>query len=267
MYAGHAISGTPVDHLKDDNAKKEQLEINENNFRDYSLEDIEEKIKDNKQEIRRLLKEYFAMRQKEVQKNIQSKMKDPGNNKKGSVKKKSSAGKNQENQAEEPAHHTDIIIEEYINLVSINQELYSNTVNHQSASKEAPNKDAEKDKNLFTPDHHEAHHASKFDKSLKMPFQAKDQSKKKQDKLQNKEFKNIKMSVLRQITDQVSAFSENFNKRIQNAEDIINQQIMKKLDGIYDHFGALPDADKEYFLRKIQEKAVRDRQKNVPVTH
>jgi len=34
---------------------------------------------------------------------------------------------------------------------------------------------------------------------------------------------------------------------------------MRKLEHVYEHFDQLPDSQKEYFLRKIQEKAIKEK--------
>lgn len=80
-------------------------------------------------------------------------------------------------------------------------------------------------------------------------------------RMQNKEFKKLKANVLSGVTDQVKAFTEKFNAQISLAEEKINTLIVQKLNNIEDRFDNLPDEDKEFFLLKIQEKAIRDRQK------
>ena len=80
-------------------------------------------------------------------------------------------------------------------------------------------------------------------------------------RMQNNEFKKLKANVLSGITDQVKAFTEKFNAQISLAEEKINRLIIQKLNNIEDRFDTLPDEDKEFFLLKIQEKAIRDRQK------
>lgn len=80
-------------------------------------------------------------------------------------------------------------------------------------------------------------------------------------RMQNKEFKKLKANVLNSIADQVKAFTEKFNSQISSAEEKINRLIIQKLNHIEDKFETLPEEDKEFFLLKIQEKAIRDREK------
>lgn len=80
-------------------------------------------------------------------------------------------------------------------------------------------------------------------------------------RIQNKEFKKLKTNVLNSISDQLKGFQEKFNSQINLAEEKINKLIIQKLNVIEEKFEVLPEEDKEYFLLKHQEKAVRDREK------
>lgn len=80
-------------------------------------------------------------------------------------------------------------------------------------------------------------------------------------RMQNKEFKKLNFTLANSITDQLKVFTDKFSTQLTATEDKINKLVSKKLDFIKENFDSLSDEDKEFFLLKIQEKAIRDRQK------
>lgn len=238
-------------------------------YKSLNTEQLAELIEQNKATIRKLLKQYFAIMQREEQRKKEQRLLVEQTMKRPSTKaQKKNLPKTDDFAIEDPINHVDMIIEEYINLKQINQEL-GKTMAAQTLGE---------NRKKYTSDTEAAIASTKlFAQKMGEGLPTEDAGLQPQEsedaqqgggeyhhnmkRMQNKEFKKLKANVLSGITDQVKAFTEKFNAQISLAEEKINRLIIQKLNNIEDRFDTLPDEDKEFFLLKIQEKAIRDRQK------
>lgn len=76
---------------------------------------------------------------------------------------------------------------------------------------------------------------------------------------QTEKFETCKETYLKGVTDEIDIFNENFLSSVKDIEDKLSDKVMTKLEKMCHKFESIPEAQKEYFIKKLQEKALRER--------
>ena len=76
---------------------------------------------------------------------------------------------------------------------------------------------------------------------------------------QTEKFRQCKATHLQGITNEIQIFNDNFTASVKQIEDKLSEKVMSKLDKMCHRFEHLPEAQQEYFIKKLQEKALRER--------
>ena len=83
------------------------------------------------------------------------------------------------------------------------------------------------------------------------------------ERYQNSQFKRVKEVYVKHVTETIEKFENKFNSQIGSVQQKINEKNLSKLDFVLQDFDGLSVEVKEYFLKKLQEKVLRDAKQRI----
>ena len=80
---------------------------------------------------------------------------------------------------------------------------------------------------------------------------------------QSSQFKRVNEVCLKHVTETIDKFDKKFTTQINSVEQKLNEKNLSKLAFVHEDFDALSVETKEFFLKKLQEKVMKDAKQRI----